>query len=117
MKSIYNVTVLTKVKYAPEEYEAEAEHLISLFTKLLTDTEHIHTLLHTDDFTSFHSELVIAHDRTGLVGKCTITIDAPGRVQLDKGRLSSFMKSNSFNEVHGDWPQMRVEKKGTFTDD
>ena len=57
------------------------------------------------------SELQVLHDRTGLVGKCTITIESPVRVQLDKSRLSTFIKSNS------EWPALRIEKKGTFTDD
>ena len=60
---------------------------------------------------SFNSELQVLHDRTGLVGKCTITIESPVRVQLDKSRLSTFIKSNS------EWPALRIEKKGTFTDD
>ena len=60
---------------------------------------------------SFNSELQVLHDRTGLVGKCTITIESPVRVQLDKSRLSTFIKSNS------EWPALRIKKKGTFTDD
>ena len=111
MKSIYNVNVITKTKYAPEEYEDGAKKLVGIFSDLLTNTEHIHTLLHTEDITSFDSELQVAHDRTGLVGKCTITIESPVRVQLDKSRLSVFLKSNP------DWPALRVEKKGTFTDE
>ena len=46
---------------------------------------------------------------SGLVGKCVVDIVAAGRVQLDKSRLSTFLKSNS------PWP-MRIEKKGVYSD-
>mgnify|MGYP004170597259 CR=1 FL=1 len=78
---------------------------------IASQPEHVHTLLHTKDTTSFSSELHVLHDRTGLVGKCTITIESPVCVQLDMSRLSVYMKSNS------DWSAMCIEKKGTFTDD
>ncbi len=105
------MNVITKTKYDPEEYEAEAAKLEEVFTKLLTDKDLVHSLLHTEDATSFTSDLQILHDRTGLVGRCTITIESPVRVQLDKSRISAYIKGNT------DWPAMRIEKKGTFADD
>jgi hypothetical protein len=110
MKTSYYVACHTKCKCTPEEYETESEKLKELFTLILTDPDKIHAMTHTEDLTSVHSELQVSHDSAGLVGKCVVDIEAPVRVSLDKGRLSVFLKANS------NWPAMRVEKKGVFSD-
>ena len=85
-------------------------HMYILFTQLLTDTDRVYAMTHTEKLTSVHSELQVSHESAGLVGKCVVDIEAPERVQLDKSRLSVFLKANSR------WPSMRVEKKGVFSD-
>ena len=110
MKTSYYIACYTKCKCTPEEYEEEAEKLKALFTQLLTDTDRVYAMTHTEKLTSVHSELQVSHESAGLVGKCVVDIEAPERVQLDKSRLSVFLKANSR------WPSMRVEKKGVFSD-
>jgi len=110
MKTSYYIACYTKCKCTPEEYAEEAEKLKELFTQLLTDTDRVYAMTHTEKLTSVHSELQVSHESAGLVGKCVVDIEAPERVQLDKSRLSVFLKANSR------WPSMRVEKKGVFSD-
>jgi len=92
MKTSYYIACYTKCKCTPEEYEEEAEKLKALFTQLLTDTDRVYAMTHTEKLTSVHSELQVSHESAGLVGKCVVDIEAPERVQLDKSRLSVFLK-------------------------
>ena len=110
MKSSYYIACHTKRKCSPEEYIAEAETLTKLFEELFLDADKIESMTHTEDITSCHTEVQVTHEESGLVGKCVVDIVAAGRVQLDKGRLSTFLKSNSH------WPTMRIEKKGVYSD-
>ena len=110
MKSSYYIACHTKRKCSPEEYIIEAEKVSKLFEDLFMDVDKIEAMTHTEDITSCHTEVQVTLEESGLVGKCVVDIVAAGRVQLDKGRLSTFLKSNSH------WPTMRIEKKGVYSD-
>ena len=105
MKSTFYIAVYTKQKFDPEEYALEAGKVRLAFEGVFTDRDKILTICKNAEIAQCHSEVEVAHDEQGLVGKCVVDVEAPGRVQLDKTKLTSLLKRVA------DWPGMKIEKR------
>ena len=68
-------------------------------------------LIKPQNITSCHSEVEIAHEAQGLIGKCVVDIEAPTRTQLDKSKLSALLKATT------NWPAMKIEKRAVTPPD
>lgn len=105
MKSTFYIACHTKQMYEPEQYVTEAGKMANALQQVFNESSKILAIVRPANITACHTEVEIAHEENGLVGKCVVDIDAPTRVQLDKAKLSAILKATT------GWPSMKIEKR------
>lgn len=105
MKSTYYIALHTRQAYDPEEYVSEAGKMTNALQLVFGDKEKIRAITKGEPLTSCHSEVEVSHENGELVGKCVLDMVSSKRVQLDKSKLSMFLKSST------NWPNAKIEKR------
>ena len=108
MKSTYYIACHTKQQYDPEAYVSEAGKMANTLQQVFGDRDKILAITKADSLASCHSEVEVAHEEEGLVGKCVLDMEATTRVQIDKSKLSALLKATT------DWPGMKIEKRAVI---
>ena len=119
MKASYYIGVHTGQNYSPQDYTEKAGILLSIVLDVLTSEERIKAIVRNSAETvHIETEVSLEQYDAGewqpgeggweLVLKAVIDLEGPGKLQLDKSKLSSMLRSHQSNE----WGQsLKVEKK------
>jgi hypothetical protein len=108
MKSTYYIACHTKQQYDPGDYVVEAGKMANALQQVFGDRDKILAITKAASLDVCHSEVEIAHEAEGLVGKCVLDIEAATRVQIDKSKLSALLKATT------NWPGMKIEKRAVI---
>ena len=114
----YYIGIHAGQNYNTEEYTEKANALLQLVTSVLNDGTNVHSITKGTADTA-HSEIEVSlepfeprgqeweHDAGWeLVLKAVVDLEGQGRLQLDKGRLSSLLRGHKDNQ----WA-LKIEKK------
>ena len=105
-KSSFYVSLCTTDPVSQEEYQLQADKMVSVFTDVFTDKSKIAKLTKSSPLESIHTELdVSAREGGGLQGRAVVEMSGPKRVGLDKPKLSQMFKESA------PWKNCKIEKK------
>jgi len=119
MKTSYYIGVHTGQNYSPQDYTEKAGNLLHIVLDVLTSEERMAAIVRgTAESVHTEAEVSLEQYEAGnwqpgeggweLVLKAVIDLEGPGKLQLDKGKLSSMLRSHEANE----WGQsLKIEKK------
>lgn len=107
MRSTYYVAINVNEVYSLADYEVESGLITSALSELFTDKATIGALTRDAELTTSNCECeVTQEDESGLRVKCVFDFDAEKRVTLDKGKLTSAIRSGL-----RPYPKMKIEKR------
>ena len=112
MKSSYYIACHTRELMSPDAYVIMAGKMMNLLHSVFGNAEQLTSITHNKGtpITTAHSEVQIAHDEHGLVGRIVVDLTAEGRVILDKSKLSALLRATS------EWPALKIEKRQVEAD-
>ena len=114
MKSSYYIACHTRELMSPDAYKIMAGKMVNLLHSVFGNAEQLTAITHKKSpdgwITTAHSEVQIAHDEYGLVGRIVVDLTAEGRVILDKSKLSALLRATS------EWPALKIEKRQVEAD-
>ena len=80
--------------------------MADILHQVFSNAQYMETFSKTT-LTSCHTEIEVSRDNDGLVGKCVVDMEGEKRPSLDKGKLSTVLKTLS----PPDWPALKIEKR------
>ena len=116
MNSSYFIGVYTGVDYDSTEYEAAAGRLATMMATAMASKSLLASLTRNAEITSAKTAREISLEcleggARQLIAEAVLDISGPGRVTLDKAKLSKWLKGTP---EASEWPQMKISKRQIF---
>jgi len=102
----YFVSVHTRIHFTTDSYTHEAAKMADLMNQVFSSTQYME-MFSKSPLTSCHTDVEISRDEDGLIAKCVVDMEGEKRPTLDKGKLSTVLKTL----CPADWPSFRIEKR------